>query len=259
MSAISRTKSQPRQPRRWRARNGLIVATAEAMAEALETIPEGMPWAWAALRVIPVVKGVRIQVMDDLELEQLGFRPLSSLPTVHLPPGIDVSFSVEVEVVGISIDQEKLDQWDMTVDQLVAPAMGNLRRIVGTWRGKVYEDDYDGVPLRMLDRWPYWASSLVLLPDELQRIFGPEDQLFIAPFACNLISLPIDVDRDFAADIVDVYGTVNPRSLLLGMPAFALRDGQLSVEELPGWPEFPEDDDWLASAALDDPLTHHRR
>lgn len=167
MSAISRTSSVPRQPRRWRARNGLIVATAEAMAEAMETIPEGMPWAWAALRVIPVVKGVRIQVMDDLELEQLGFRPLSSLPTVHMPPGIDVSFSVEVEVVGISIDQEKLDQWEMTVDQLVVPAMGNLRRIVGTWRGEVRDDHYDGIPLRVLSPWPYWASSLVLLPDEL--------------------------------------------------------------------------------------------
>jgi hypothetical protein len=93
----------------------------------------------------------------------------------------------------------------------------------------------------MIEGWPQWASSLVLAPDALERFFGPEDQLFVAPYQCNLISLPVDVDRDIAADVVDLFGTVNPKSVLIGMPAFVLRDGVLSTEELPGWPDEPHD------------------
>jgi hypothetical protein len=73
--------------------------------------------------------------------------------------------------------------------------------------------------------------------------------LFVAPYMCNLVSLPGDVDRDLAADLVDLFGFVNPRSLLLGLPAFLLRDGKLTTEGLPGFPDLPEEDelgdDWL--------------
>ena len=59
--------------RRFRTRNGLTVATSEAMADALQHIPKDMPWGWSALRVMPTVRGERIQVMEDIELEELGF------------------------------------------------------------------------------------------------------------------------------------------------------------------------------------------
>lgn len=214
--------------------------TAEAMAEALQRIPRGMPWTWAALRVMPAVRGERIQVMDDLELEELGFAPASSFPAVHLPPGVDVTFAVEVEVLNVNVDQRQFDAWEMTPEQVLPAAMANLRRTVGTWDGKAYDDRHEGVSIRMLEGWPPWASSLVLLPDELKRILGDEDQLLIAPYQCNLISLPVDVDRDLAADIVDMFGLINPASLLIGMPAFVLRDGALSIEDLPGFPDDPE-------------------
>lgn len=229
--------------RRFRTRNGLTVATSEAMADALQHIPKDMPWGWSALRVMPTVRGERIQVMEDIELEELGFRPSSTYPSVHLPPGVDVTFAVDVDVVSLHVDQRQLDVWDMPVEQVLPVAMSNLRRTVGTWKGRAYRDTYEGVPVRMLKGWPAWASSLVLLPDELKRIFGEEDQIFVAPYTCNLISLPGDTDPDLAADVVDLFGLVNPPSLLIGMPLFRLRDGQLSTEELPGFPDLPEDDD----------------
>lgn len=225
--------------RRWRRRNGLTVPTAEAMADALQRIPRGMPWAWAALRVLPTVRGERLHVMDDIELEELGFVPASSFPAVRLPPGVDVTFAVDVEVLGVNVDQRQLDAWEMTAEQVLPAAMANLGRAVGSWPGSAYEDSYEGVRVRMLEGWPSWASSLVLLPDELKRIFGDEDQLLVAPYQCNLISLPIDVDRDVAADLVDMFGVINPASLLIGMPAFVLRDGLLSTEELPGLQTLP--------------------
>lgn len=71
MNTIDQRTSRSRR-RRWRKSNGLMVPTAEAVAEAMDTIPEGMPWAWAALRLLPAVRGERIQVMEDIELEELG-------------------------------------------------------------------------------------------------------------------------------------------------------------------------------------------
>lgn len=218
-----------------------MVPTSEAVAEAMESIPDGAPWPWAALRVLPAIRGLRVPVIEDAELEKFGFRPLSAFPTVEMAPGIDVSFAIEVDVVNVNIDQEQLDRWEMTIAQVAPAAMANLHRVVGTWTGTAYPDSTDGVTIHLLQGWPHWAASLILLPDDLKRLFGSHDQLFIAPYACNLLSLPIDVDRDFAADLIDLFGTINPRSLLLGMPAFALRDGELFIEDLPGFPDLPEE------------------
>jgi hypothetical protein len=147
-------------------------------------------------------------------------------------------FAIEVEPALVWVDQERLDAWDMTLKQVVPAAFANLRRLTGTWEGEVVTDDScAGIPVRRMEPWPYWAASLVLLPEQLQRIFGSHDQLFVAPYQCNLLSLPIDVDRDDVADIVDLFGWVNPQSLLLGPPAFVLQRGRLGIEGLPGEPD----------------------
>ena len=229
------------RPRRFRASNGLIIPTAEAVAEALDGIPAEPPWAWAALRVLPTIPGDVVQLLDGIDLDELGFRPLGDFPTVHVEPGIDVAFGIEADVVNVRVQQADLDRWDMQPADVMPAALANLRRAVGTWTGRVVDDTYQGVSVRMLEDWPHWAVSLLLLPSELQRVFGPGDQVFVAPYACNLVALPADVDRDLAADIVDMFGTINPRSLLRGLPAFVLRDGCLTIEELPGWPELPDD------------------
>ncbi len=229
------------RPRRFRAKNGLVVPTAEAVAEALDEVPAEPPWAWAALRVMPTIPGDVVRVLEDIDLEELGFRPLTDFPTVHAEPGVDVAFAIEADVVQVRIQQADLDRWDMTPAAIMPAALANLRRAVGTWTGRVIDDGYQGVPVRSLEGWPPWAVSLLLLPDELRRLFGPNDQLFVAPYGCNLVGLPADVDRDLAADLVDMFGTINPRSLLRGLPAFVLRDGSLSTEELPGWPELPDE------------------
>lgn len=218
--------------------------TGEAVAEALATIPPHMPWAWACLRTVPMIRGARVPYLADDELEELGFQPASAFPSLHMPPGVDVTFGVEVDPAHITIDQERLDAWDLTVERIAPVALGNLCRSIGSWSGGAYTDEFEMVQVRMLEGWPHWSASLVLVVDELMRTFGSGDQLFIAPYHCNLISLPIDVDRDVAADLVDLFGAINPQSLLLGLPAFVLRDGQLSTEELPGSAEpFDDEDD----------------
>jgi hypothetical protein len=243
---------KPIARRRWRSRNGLLVPTAEAVAEALAAVPPGTPWAWAALRLLPAVRGDRIQVLSDEDLEELGFRPLSDFPTLKMPPGLEVSMVIDVGPATVTVDQAQLDRWEKHVEDLVAPAMANLRRLITTTEVSVYEDSYEGVPVRALRGWPQWAASLLLCPEDLIRLFGEQDQLFIAPYACHLLSLPVHVERDIAADVVDLLGLLNPQSLLINMPAVVLRNGHLETEELPGIDEAPglDDDVWV----LDDPL-----
>src|SRR5687767_6834213 len=178
---VVRPASRPPR-RRWRARRGLVIPTAEAVAEALETIPEGMPWAWSALRVMPAVRGERIAVLDDVEADRLGFTGIGECPSLLLPPGVDVTFTVALDVVGVNVAQTHLDAWDMTLEQVLPVAMGNLRRAVGTWRDGTYDDRYEGVPVRMVTGWPTWASTLVIDPDLLMQLFGTDDQLFVAPY-----------------------------------------------------------------------------
>lgn len=236
------TKLRVSKPRRWRKRNGLIVPTGEAVAEALATVPKGMPWPWACLRVFPQIRGTRIAFLEDEEMEHLGFAPAGTFPSLPMDPGVEVTLCIEVSPALITVAQEQLDAWEMRIDEVVPAALANLRRSVAGWTPSIKDDSYAGMPVRILREWEHWALTLVLLPDALKRIFGPQDQLFIAPYHCNLISLPIDADRDAAADLVDLWGLLNPQSLLLGVPAVALRSGVLSVEELPGFEEFPDDD-----------------
>lgn len=240
MTIINASRRTPR-PRRWRSKDGLMVPTAEAVAEALDHIPAEPSWAWATLRVLPTIPGDVVRVLDDVDLEELGFRPLTDFPTLHVEPGVDVAFGIEAEVVQVRVHQADLDRWELTLAEVMPAALANLRRAIGTWTGRVKEDRYEGVPVRMLEDWPQWAVSLLLVPEELKRLFGSHDQVFVAPYACNLVALPADVDRDLAADLVDMFGTINPRSLLRGLPAFVLRDGSLAIEELPGWPELPDE------------------
>jgi hypothetical protein len=243
MSLIDRITDAPRTARRrWRSRRGLLVPTGEAVAEALATIPPEVPWPWACFRVVPTIRGKRVPYILDDELEEMGFQPASAFPTLDMSPGVAVTFAIEVDPVYVSITQEQLDRWEMTLEQVRRAAELNIRRTIRAWNGGVYRDDYAEVPIRMLKGWPHWAASLALLPDELQRIFGSHDQLFVAPYHCNLVSMPVDVDRDIAADLIDLFGYLNPQSLLLGLPAFALRDGELSIEELPGLEVEPDDE-----------------
>jgi hypothetical protein len=229
-------------------RNGLVIPTGEAVAEALATIPAGYPWPWACLRILPMLRGERIAYLSDDEMEEVGFYPATDVPSLEVPPGVRVTFGIEVDPVLITVRQEQLDAWDRTPATLWEPALANLRRAASDPIDMRLDSSFHGIPIRTMDPWPHWAASLLVAPDELMRIFGTEDQLFVVPYHCLLLSMPIDVDRDDAADLVDTFAMINPQSLLIGLPAFVLRDGRLSVEPLPGLEHADEGDDELEEA-----------
>jgi hypothetical protein len=72
---------------------------------------------------------------------------------------------------------------------------------------------------------PSWVSSLLLVPEELKRLFGAHDQVFAAPGRGTLLSLPIDMPGSVAAEIVVDFE--RSESYPLCIDPFALCDGKL--------------------------------
>ena len=69
------------------------------------------------------------------------------------------------------------------------------------------------------------ASALVLVPDELERIFGAAPQALIAPMRDILISVPPDTDTAWLAWLNDEFAEMDPNGLALD--AFRLEAGEL--------------------------------
>lgn len=78
----------------------------------------------------------------------------------------------------------------------------------------------------MVDGEVAWASSLLLVPDQLMRLFGSTNQVFGAPGRSLLISLPLRTPSEIVAHIlIDLeMGQTWP----LMLDPFVLLDGRLS-------------------------------
>ena len=86
------------------------------------------------------------------------------------------------------------------------------------------------MPVRILQSGVGCASALVLVPDELERIFGSAEQCLIAPMRDLLISMPVDADRELVRWLNDEFATMDPNGLALD--AFVLGNGALRYEAL---------------------------
>ena len=67
--------------------------------------------------------------------------------------------------------------------------------------------------MRILQSGVGCASALVLVPDELERIFGSAEQCLIAPMRDLLISMPVDADRELVGWLNDEFATMDPNGL----------------------------------------------
>lgn len=220
-----------------------MVPTAEAIALDLARVPPDLPWDWASGRLLAIVRGEQVPVIDAETLEDAGFEVPEMYITREMPPGVRVGFVVSCGVAALNVTPSMVESWGVSVDDVVMHAMAGLRRHVQMTPSTVDIDTSDPAwpPVRTNRPGTWWSASLVLLPDALMAIFGEHDQIFVAPYSCLLLSVPIDTDIDAVADLVDLYGWVNASALLVGLPAFVLRDGVLHAQRLPEW--VPGEDD----------------
>jgi hypothetical protein len=150
---------------------------------------------------------------------------------VTLPPGIPTGFGIDIGPAFLVVGESLLASWSIGPADLVATALANLRARMQPLRPRdLVRQSLDGIPVRILQSGLGCASALVLVPDELRRILGPDPQLLIAPMRDLVISMPPDTDRAFAAWINDEFAEMDPNGLALD--AFTLDGGELRYEVL---------------------------
>ena len=200
--------------------NGMVQATPDAVLRAMGGLPPDLDWPAMAGAVIPILPRRR------------PLPPLAGEPfRVTLPPGIPTGFGIDIGPAFLVVGASLLATWPVGPAELVATALENLRARMRPVRARdLVRQAIDGVPVRVLQSGAGCASGLVLVEDELRRIFGTEPQCLVAPMRDILISMPLDADRGFVAWINDEFAEMDPNGLALD--AFVLDDSGLRYEAL---------------------------
>jgi hypothetical protein len=192
------------------------VRRVRAKRRAYAAMPKPVPWDWARPRLLPLLAGPFFD------------QPGAALVRSVLSPGIAVAFGINLgRGVLPYVDAPVAERWECTPRQICDAAVSNLERAAASIPSEsVTNGTLSGHIVHLLERPVGWAASVLLVPNELKRLFGDHDQIFIAAGHGTLISLPIDAPSHVARELVFEY---EARELYPLMPdPFALIGGQLS-------------------------------
>jgi hypothetical protein len=207
--------------------NGMVQATPEAVLRAMGGLPPDLEWEVMAPNVIPILPRRRAMPPQAGE----PFR-------VTLPPGIPTGFGIDIGPAFLVVGESLLGTWPVGPAELVATALENLRTRMRPVRPRdLVRQSFDGVPVRVLQSGLGCASALVLVPDELARIFGETPQTLIAPMRDLLISMPPETDRSFVAWLNEEFAEMDPNGLALDAFAFEARTLRYEVLRPPVRPD----------------------
>jgi len=153
-------------------------------------MPRPVPWDWAKPRLMPLLA----QPCIDLPGEE-RIRTAADLgPAIEF--GIDLCGHFPI------VDRVVAERWECTSDQLRAAALANLERRAATVpTSAVQTAVMSGRRFGMLRSPAGCASSILLAPDHLRRLFGGQDQMLAAPGRHTLVSFSLDVPELAAAEI----------------------------------------------------------
>ncbi|NJD27302.1 MAG: hypothetical protein FIA92_03285 [Chloroflexi bacterium] len=170
---------------------------------AVERAPAFDDWPTISRQVIPVFPRVRPQPPGSPD----PFRVL-------LPPGVLVGFGVDIGPAFMAVSREQLGHLGITEADLVGQALANLLSRAGQVEpSTVLHDSLHGLPLGGLQTGLSIGSTLVLVPDQLARLFGRTARLFMAPMRDVLLGLPADVDPELAGWLFDDFASQDPNGL----------------------------------------------
>jgi hypothetical protein len=196
--------------------------TAAAVAHRLLTDigDHGFAWDDVADEILPVFERAR---PFPFEVDP---------PAVAIvPPGVTIGFGVDLGLAFARVAAAHLDDWPVDLAGLTDRALRNLRKRTRRARDfDLVEGPVGGVPTVAFQSRDGWASTTVLVPDAMERLFGRRPALFIAPSRDLLIGLPDDVDLEFATWLAEEFEATDPNALRL--EAFAWRDGAIACRPL---------------------------
>ena len=181
----------------------VVSADLETVFAALRRAPRGDDWGAVRELVIPVLPRVRPQ-------------PPGAPPPFQriLPPGITVGFAADIGPAFMVMTTAQCKILGITGDQLVAQSLANLvLRAEAVDKGQVFHDSDGEAAIAALQTGCSIASTLVLLPDQVARLFGPDPAVLLAPMRDLLLALPADVDPDLAQWWFDAFASQDPNHL----------------------------------------------
>lgn len=207
-------------------RSAAALRRVKAERRAYAAMPKPVPWAWAEPRLIPLLAG---PYFDP---------PGEPLVRCVLPPGITVTFGIDLgNGVLPCVDAPVAERWESTPEQICRSAVANLeRRAARIEEAAVKTGTLSGHFIGLLAAPNGWSSSILLSPTHLMRLFGPQDQLFLAAGHGTLISMAMDVPAHVARALVFEYEVKELYPLLLD--PFSLIDGVVR------WGGSDDEGDW---------------
>jgi hypothetical protein len=147
------------------------------------------PWSSIAPRILPVLK------------RRHHPYPAEAAPLhIHVPPGVWTGFGIDLGPAFSHVSQTLLDGWHIDHATLLGTALENLAALVDREPPVVDSFPVNGIEITAV-QGQGWGSSLILAPELLGPILGPEPRLLLTPVRNTLLALPDEVDDDMAFEM----------------------------------------------------------
>ena len=144
------------------------------------------PWESIAPRIVPVLKR-----------RHHPYPPQAAPLHIHVQPGVWTGFGIDLGPAFSHVTQTLLDGWEIDHGTLLGTALQNLAALVDREPPVVDTFPVNGITITAVQAQG-WGSSLILAPELLGPILGPEPRLLLTPVRNTLLALPDDVDDDMA-------------------------------------------------------------
>lgn len=172
------------------------------------------PWPTHASKLVPMIKRVWQPFPPD-------FVPLA----VDVPPGIPVGFGLDIGPAMHVLDDGFLERWDVDRATLLATSLDNLQRLVTSEPPVIqrFTDELAGDIVSIGGQG--WGSALLLLPDVLHGILGPEPKVLLAPVRNHVIALTMEVTIETCSTVWAAFADGAHDEL--DVPLYFWEDGQV--------------------------------
>ncbi len=181
----------------------VVSADVETVLAAVRNAPRGDDWPALQRLVIPMLPRVRPQ-------------PPGVPPPLRriLPPGIAVGFGADIGPALMLMTAAQCGALGITEDELISQSLANLvGRAEQLDPGLVFRDHDGEVSIAALQTGQSIAAALVLVPDQVARLFGPRPAVLLTPMRDLMLGLPPDVDPELAAWWFDAFASQDPNHL----------------------------------------------
>jgi hypothetical protein len=205
-------------------RNSRRHGAARTLDEVLAALqgPDGdQAWDAVADRLLPLLprqRSVRCGVPDPVMR--------------HVPPGLAVTIGIDAGPALLYVNDSVAATWGMTSDEVVDRALANVRqRAERLRRFPLIRESMVGYPLTCFVSHEGWASSLLLMPDLLARVFGDAPGIVFAPTRDVVCRAPIDADWQRARWLLEDLGEPDPNALDVPLLTFVGGALQFALED----------------------------